>query len=83
MARFPAPANSACAEVDVLGVIFVIEQRRQQPYDVHAGQASLLRQVPDKGIVALLLGYQFDEFRDNVTELMHLPLPLDMARDTA
>jgi len=50
---------------------------------MHAGHASVLRQVPDKGIVALLLGYQFDEFRDNVTELMHLPLPLDMARDTA
>ena len=43
----------------------------------------VLRQVPDKGIVALLLGYQFEQFRDDVTKLMHLPLPLDMARDTA
>ena len=40
--RFLAQADSTSAEIDVLGVVFIVEPRRKQPHDVHLRPAAVL-----------------------------------------
>ena len=47
IARFPALTNAARAEVDILGVVFIVEPRRKQPHDVHLRPAAILGQILD------------------------------------
>src|SRR5258705_6505271 len=63
IACLPALTNATRAEVDILGVIFIIEPRRQQPYDVHLCPAAVLGQVLDDRVVALTLGYEPHQLR--------------------
>ena len=44
IAGFPARPDPGGAEIDVLGVVLAVDRRRQQPHDVHAGQAAIARQ---------------------------------------
>src|SRR5712672_1270424 len=39
----PTPANPGCTEINVLGVVLVLEPRGQQPDNVHARQAAVAR----------------------------------------
>ena len=49
------------AEVDVLGVVLVVEARRQQPHDMHAGQAAVAGQLAHGRAAALGLGNVGDQ----------------------
>src|SRR5215471_1146096 len=45
IARLPAQANPRRAEIDILGVVFVVQPGREELHDVHARQAAILGQV--------------------------------------
>src|ERR1700730_12013571 len=42
IARLPAVANPARAEIDVLGVVFIVQPRGEELHDVHAREATVL-----------------------------------------
>ena len=50
VACFPAKANAAGAEVDIFGVVFIVEPGREQPHDVHLRLAAILGQILDDGM---------------------------------
>src|SRR5215471_6997663 len=74
IACFPPQTNAGGAEVDILGVILVVEPRSQKFYDMHLRPAAIFGQVFDDRMVAFLRRYEFHQLRDDVTQLMHLAL---------
>src|SRR5258708_26757873 len=50
--RRPALANTPGSEIDILGVVFIVEVRRQQPHDVHARYTAIIRQCANGLAVA-------------------------------
>src|SRR5690242_17161442 len=77
--RLPASANSAWREIDILGVIFAVDLRRNQTRDMHRRFAAPRREFPDGGRVAVLLRYVLRDFEDDVAQMMDLLLPGDVA----
>jgi hypothetical protein len=80
IARFPTHANPVRAEVDILGVVFMVEPGCEQPHDMHLRPAAVLGQSFDDGVAALTLRYVFHQFRNDVAQLVHLALPRDAYR---
>src|SRR5262245_19892494 len=83
MARFRTQTNARRAEVDIVGVAFIVQPRREQSHDMHARQAAILGQILDDGMIASVLRDQFGQFRDHVPQLVDLTLSRNMARDAA
>src|SRR5262245_57133168 len=72
IARLPAQANPRRAEIDILGVVFVVQSGREELHDVHARQAAILGQVLDDRTIAGVLWHQSDQLRDPVAQLVDL-----------
>ena len=53
VACFPTPPDSGLAEIDVLGVIVMVQLRREQLDHMHAGLAAIAQQCPDLRVAAL------------------------------
>src|SRR5215471_3884130 len=80
---FPAQANARRAEIDILGVVFIVQARCEQSDDMHACQAAILGQILHQRVLAGVLGDQFDQFGNPVAQLVHLTLSRDVTRDAA
>jgi hypothetical protein len=78
-----AHADAGRAEVDVLDVAFVLEPGRQQPNDMHACLAAVVRQLLNQWVFSHFLRHVFEEIRDDVPQLMRLPLASDVTGDPA
>src|SRR5207245_7733114 len=48
IARLPAKANPGRPEIDVLGVVFIVQPRGEELHDVHAREAPVLGQILDE-----------------------------------
>src|SRR5215472_17084623 len=83
IARLPAQANPRRAEIDVLGVVFVVQSGPEELHDVHARQAAILGQVLDDRTIAGVIWHQSDQLRDHVAQLVDLTLSRNMTRDAA
>src|SRR6266545_7419885 len=81
VAGLPAAADAGRCEVDILGVVLVVEPRRQEPDHVHAREAAIGAQL--LSLLALVGGDQLDQLRHHVTQLVHLALARDVARHPA
>src|SRR5215831_16556493 len=80
---FPAQANARRAEIDILGVVFVVQARCEQSHHMHARQAAVLGQILHERILAGTLADQFDQFGDDVAQPVHLTLSGNVTRDAA
>jgi hypothetical protein len=83
IACVPALPNTRGAEIDVFGVVLVVEPRRKQPHDVHPRQAAIAGEILHQGALARIVGHELDQFGDNVTQFVHLPLTDNVGRDPA
>jgi hypothetical protein len=61
VSSFSPQTNAGRAEVDILGVVFIVEPRRKQAHDVHLCPAAVLHQVLHGRILAPILGYEFQQ----------------------
>jgi hypothetical protein len=75
----PTGMNAGAGEVDVAQMILVIESRRFEANDVHESAAAVARHLRDGRRCTLLFRHQPDQFADDMTELMDVLLPRDMA----
>src|SRR5262249_45235123 len=78
--RLPATANARRAEIDVLGVVLVVEPRRKQANHVHARQATVLAQLRNARLLAFLFRNELDQLRHDMAQLVDLALARDVAR---
>ncbi len=83
IASIPAGKDSMCAEIDVFGMIVIGKRRRQQTDDMLARCAAVSRHGSDFRIFVHFGRQLFGKFRDDMTKLMHLPLPPDLAHRAA
>src|SRR4051794_10113364 len=74
----PALPDAMGAEVDVLGVALARHWRRQQPHDMHPGQAAIARELPYLVAVLHLLGEPPRQLGDDMPQLVDLLLPSDL-----
>src|ERR1051326_7591233 len=80
---FPALADPGRGEVDILGVVLVVETRRQQTHHVHAREAAVTGQLAHLGIGAPVLRQMPGKLADHPAQPMHLPLARNVARHPA
>src|SRR5262249_29264166 len=79
----PTPLNAVSTEVDVLGVIFAVEARREQAHDMHASEASIVRHLADELRLSFRLWNPFGQFGNDVAEAVDLFLSLYVGNRSA
>src|SRR5690242_17118598 len=77
----PTLQNARRTEIDVLGMVLVVELRSEQPDHMHLRRTAVARQLSYCHVVALGLRQTRSQLIDNVTQTMRLLLSLDMARN--
>jgi hypothetical protein len=83
IAGVPALLDAIRAEVDVLGMGFAIELRREQAHHMHPGLAAITCQFARRSAAALGFRQVRDKLVDDVTQPVDLLLPHDLAGDPA
>ena len=78
IAGFAPFADPAWAEIDILAVIFMIERRRKQTYDVHLGHAAIACQRVYIRVVLRSRRNHCSKLGDDMAELVELPLALNV-----
>ena len=68
IAGLPAGLDAGRAEVDVLRVVFAVDRWRQQPHDMHAGEAAIFCQILDFIALRSVSGMRFDQFGDDMAQ---------------
>jgi len=83
VSSFPPHADPRCAEIDILGVTLVVNARRQQSHNIHAGEASIAGEIAYLFNVAIPLRNFLDQRGDDVTQAMDLTLASNVTRNPA
>ena len=78
-----AALDAGRREVDVLGVVFIVEPWRQQANHMHLREAAVARQLAHLLALAHVVGQLRCELTDDVTHPVRLLLAADVARDPA
>src|SRR5437762_12665073 len=79
VAGLPTRANTRRREVDVFGVILAVDLRRNQTDDMHRRLASPRRKLLHVGRLAQFFGNVLRKLANDVTQVMDLFLPSDVA----
>ena len=77
IARLQSRSNAGRAEIDILGMIFIVQPRSQQAHNVHARSAAVFRQVLHDRVAEARLRHELRELGEEVL----CRLGLDEARE--
>src|SRR5262249_25579020 len=83
VAGLPTHADAGGTKIDVLGVVFVLELRRQQAHDVHGRVTTVSGEGLRLFASTDLFRQHPGEVANNTTHVMQLSLSRDVARDPA
>jgi hypothetical protein len=81
ISRVPAGGDSVGREVDVLGVVLIVNARHQQADNMHLRDAAVAGQLAHYLAISLFGRYLLHQLTDDVAQAVALLLASDMARD--
>ena len=83
IACFPSQSNASGSEVNIFGMIFIVQTRGEQSHYVHARATAVFREVLDERIAEAGVRHKFHKLGNDMPKPVHLPLPRDMSSDAA